>query len=269
MDLKDFFDSVGGSQNLTNQSETRNRILRASHLLTVQRLKFPSAPAVQLTVGSELLDCIASFPSGNADTNGSVAGGGVTSNGSLSSKNAAATLEQIGAHFCRRCGAHRTADNFRVRFTRDRNIARRIAKLKKKDQRVLTSSSSSRTNRKKERGLTKNEKKYLQRYGDYATTRKTTCLVCKHEKSENVMGKPKSCISVKKSDARVQNKLHSEASATILPKGGKSEKKATTLKEKQKSSVKKCSDIRKMLLEGSTKDSDDQRKSLKDFLSLL
>ena len=229
MDLKDFFDSVGGRQNLTNQSETQNRILRASHLLTVQRLKFPSAPAVQLTVGSELLDCIASFPSGNADTNGSVAGGGVTSNGSLSSKNAAATLEQIGAHFCRRCGAHRTADNFRVRFTRDRNIARRIAKLKKKDQRVLTSSSSSRTNRKKERGLTKNEKKYLQRYGDYATTRKTTCLVCKHEKSENVMGKPKSCISVKKSDARVQNKLHSEASATILPKGGKSENQSECL----------------------------------------
>merc|ERR1712212_226579 len=78
--------------------------------------------------------------------------------------------------------------------------------------------------------LSKIDKQYLKRFGDYATTKKTLCLECKFEKSElirrsssDVEGKKGMDSFGLKSDSRpgiLQTKLdsrHDSRPATIVP----------------------------------------------------
>jgi len=268
--MESYLDSLIESR--VSASDSKASLLRTRHLLALQRLRFPEAPGLELSLGAEFLhsiDSVVALPpkSGYDDD--------VDTTTTMTN----AKLEQITAHFCGRCGARRTADNVRVRLQCDKNIKRRVARLRRKEKDVLklkdkSSSSLHKSRKKPEKSLssefTPNDRKYLKRYGDYATTRKTTCLTCKFEKKELIRGK-----GPKKGESMGVKTPHLTQKVTPTPKvstpkstSGRSEKKAI-VKEKQKSSIKKCAAIRQMLQNEGHQKEDDKQKSLKDFLSLL
>ena len=196
----------------------------------------------------------------------------------------------------------RTVDNVRVRLKCDKNIKRRISRIKKKqngtkapksrtsgltpESKAPMSITNEKAHRHKARGLSKIDKQYLKRYGDYATTKKTLCLECKFEKSElirlsssNVEGKKGMEFSRLKMYSRpgnLQTKLDSRHdSRPPIFAAPIAEKKSKLSKDKQKFSAKKCSELKKVLSSegggggGDKNKTEDKRKSLKDFLSLL
>jgi len=262
--MESYLDSLIESR--VSASDSKASLLRTRHLLALQRLRFPEAPGLELSLGAEFLhsiDSVVALPpkSGYDDDLDTTT---TTTN---------AKLEQITAHFCGRCGARRTADNVRVRLQCDKNIKRRVARLRRKERDVSKAKDKSSSSRKKPEkslssGFTPNDRKYLKRYGDYATTRKTTCLTCKFEEKELLRGKgPKKGESM---GVKTPHLTQKETPKVSTPKStsGRSEKKAI-VKEKQKSSIKKCAAIRQMLQNEGHQKEDDKQKSLKDFLSLL
>ena len=243
--MDEFLDALLPIESQTSRSNRRSKLLRARYNLKLQKVELPTARGIVNEFGANLLDSLSSL---SYEKNDSV---------ESSTKDSTSLFDKIGAHFCQRCGTLRTVDNVRVRLRCDKNIRRRVLKIKKKQCAGSKSKNAPE--------LTKVEKTYLKRYGDYCTTRKILCLVCKFKRTEMV-----------RDAGRWKPRL--ETSATFQPEikelitvvSATSEKKSKVMREKQKSSAKKCSELKKLLsAEDDRNKANDKRKSLNDFLSLL